>query len=152
MCAEKNKSIDNNNDRSSIITTSPFQWGIRSFVSSCSVWEYEIIILLFELNVLIILDLPNLTTMTFNGKRALGGNGEEECRVKINGKDSFTNTLIMRSKLIVDGIWWFLSPHSIQLNVDLPSLTSINCSRKCELVHNNIGKVILESKCKLSTD
>ena len=55
-------------------------------------------------NTIFILDLPNLTTISFNGKNILQGDGGENNKKVINGHESFDNTLIMKSELKLD--WW----------------------------------------------
>ena len=67
-------------------------------LSSCSIWEYGLIIdLLFLTLTLNNVDLPKLTTISFYGGLALQGDGQYNRRIKMNGYDSYDNTLIMRS-------------------------------------------------------
>ena len=47
----------------------------------------------------LILDLPKLHTISFNGDDALQGDGRDNCKTIINGYESYDNTLIMKSKL-----------------------------------------------------
>ena len=47
---------------------------------------------------LLILDLPKLHTISFNGYGALAGDGRDNRQTMINGHESFDNTLIMKSK------------------------------------------------------
>ena len=47
----------------------------------------------------LILDLPKLHTISFNGEYALEGDNRDNRRITINSHDSFNNTLIMKSKL-----------------------------------------------------
>ena len=48
----------------------------------------------------LILDLPKLHTISFNGKYgALQGDGRDNRKTMINGHESYDNTLIMKSKL-----------------------------------------------------
>ena len=47
----------------------------------------------------LILDLPTLHTISFNGKNALQGDGGDNRKTIINGHESYDNTLIMKSKL-----------------------------------------------------
>ena len=60
----------------------------------------------------LILDLPKLHTISFNGSYALKGDYRDNRKTIINGHESFKNTLIMKSKLkwnemwIV--LWWWL--------------------------------------------
>ena len=45
----------------------------------------------------LILDLPKLHTISFNGDCALGGDWGDNLKTIINGHESFDNTLIMKS-------------------------------------------------------
>ena len=45
----------------------------------------------------LILDLPKLHTISFNGSYALKGDGRANCKTMINGHESYDNTLIMKS-------------------------------------------------------
>ena len=47
----------------------------------------------------LILDLPKLHTISFNGNDALAGDGRDNRETIINGHESYGNTLIMKSKL-----------------------------------------------------
>ena len=47
----------------------------------------------------LILDLPKLHTISFDGDLALQGDGRDDRKTIINGHESFDNTLIMKSKL-----------------------------------------------------
>ena len=47
----------------------------------------------------LILDLPKLHTISFDGWYALAGDWGENRKTMINGHESFDNTLIMKSKL-----------------------------------------------------
>ena len=48
---------------------------------------------------LLILDLPKLHTISFNGDFALAGDDRDNRKAIINGHACFDNTLIMKSKL-----------------------------------------------------
>ena len=59
---------------------------------------------------------------------------------KINGHDSFKNTLIMKSRLknyLQDYDW-----------LDLPSFTTLDCNGKETGIFENIGHIVLESNEK----
>ena len=47
----------------------------------------------------LILDLPKLQIISFNGIYALAGDGRDNRKTMINGHESFDNTLIMKSTL-----------------------------------------------------
>ena len=47
----------------------------------------------------LILDLPKLHTISFNGYDVLAGDSRDNRKTMINGHESFDNTLIMKSKL-----------------------------------------------------
>ena len=90
-----------------------------------------------------ILDLPKLTTISFNGDCALEGDGRDNRKTTINGHESFDNTLIMKSMLKLKLIWIVVDNDDDCL--DLPSLTKIQCQRDCNYNHSFMGRVILES-------
>ena len=48
----------------------------------------------------LILDLPKLHTISFNGEKALAGDGRANRKTMINGHKSYDNTLIMKSMYI----------------------------------------------------
>ena len=45
----------------------------------------------------LILDLPKLHTISFNGPYALAGDNRDNRKTMINGHESYDNTLIMKS-------------------------------------------------------
>ena len=45
----------------------------------------------------LILDLPKLHTISFNGEWALKGDDQYNRKAMINGHDSYDNTLVMKS-------------------------------------------------------
>ena len=47
---------------------------------------------------ILILDLPKLHTISFNGDNALAGDNRGNRKKLINGHESYDNTLIMKSK------------------------------------------------------
>ena len=60
----------------------------------------------------------------------------------INGHKSYDNTLIMKSMLELKLIWIVVDSNSC---LDLPSLTKIQRQDNCGGIHENMGRVILES-------
>ena len=82
------------------------------------------------------LDLPKLQTIAFHNTDGLRGSCNDDRKVMINGRCSYDNTLIMKSRLVET---------NIILYIDLPSLTSIQCEENCRSIHSNMGYVILES-------
>ena len=88
---------------------------------------------------MICLDLPELYTILFtSGNSALRGDCRENCKTIINGRESYSNTLIMKSKV--------MRKEDYDDLLDLPSLTDIHCDGKCWNVHSHIGYIVLESK------
>ena len=132
--------------RSSIITTSFFWMEFILVLSCCSIWKYGMIVDLDLIWFLIIniLDLPKLTTISFNGDWALKGDGRDNRRTTINGHGSYDNTLIMKSilKFKLKVIWVVVDNNDC---LDLPSLTSIQGQVDCLGIHCCMGRVILES-------
>ena len=63
----------------------------------CHVAVFESMWWLFIFISFLILDLPKLHTIEFNGKNALEGDGGFIRKKRINGHYSFDNTLIMKS-------------------------------------------------------
>ena len=96
--------------RSSIIRNRYF-WRIFIFsLSSCCIWKY-VMIVHFHFISFLILDLPKLHTITFNGWNALLGDDGDNRKTMINGHESYDNTLIMKSKLKWNEMWivfWWL--------------------------------------------
>ena len=85
---------------------------------------------------ILILDLPKLHTISFNGGWILAGDCEDNRKAIINGYKSYDNTLIMKSKLKCE---LFCDNDCL----DLPSLTEIKGNS--EYIHRCMGYVILES-------
>ena len=86
----------------------------------------------------LILDLPKLHTISFDGFNVLAGDNRDNRKTIINGHESYNNTLIMKSKL-----------KSIELCyddncLDLPSLTQIQRNDGWN-IHQDMGYVKLES-------
>ena len=85
--------------RSSIIRNR-FFWRIFIWIlSSCCIWKY-VMIIHFHFISFLILDLPKLQTISFNGQQALQGGNRDNYRTMINGHESYDNTLIMKSMWI----------------------------------------------------
>ena len=64
----------------------------------CHIAEFESMWWLFIFISFLILDLPKLHTISFNGKYgALQGDGGDNRKTIINGHKSYDNTLIMKS-------------------------------------------------------
>ena len=67
-----------------------------SFVG-CHTAVFESMWWLFIFIAFLILDLPKLHTISFNGAGALKGDGRDNHKPIINGHESYNNTLIMKS-------------------------------------------------------
>ena len=98
-----------------------------------------------------ILDLPKLTTILIDGRGALFGDDDDNRITIINGHESFDNMLIMKSmlklklKLKLFGLILIDVENNDNNCLDLPSLTSIQGQSDCWGIHENMGRVILES-------
>ena len=71
-------------------------FGLCSF-TYCHVTIFESMWWLFIFISLLILDLPKLHTISFNGEFALAGDWIHNRKTMINGHESYDNTLIMKS-------------------------------------------------------
>ena len=71
----------------------------------CHVAVFESMWWLFIFISFLILDLPKLHTISFNGWNALAGDCRDNRKTIINGHESFDNTLIMKSKLKWNEMW-----------------------------------------------
>ena len=96
-----------------------------------------------------ILDLPKLTTISFNGGWALEGDYGDNRKTIINGHASYDNMLIMKSMLELKlklklKLTWIVVDN-VNDCLDLPSLTKIQCQDNCWNIHYYMGRVILES-------
>ena len=123
--------------RSSIIRNRYF-WNILIFLLSyCCIWKY-VMIVHFHFISFLILDLPKLHTISFNGNSALYGDERANRQTMINGHESYDNTLIMKSK-------WNEMKCELCFDdcLDLPSLTQIKGNQNG--IHRYMGYVILES-------
>ena len=65
----------------------------------CHVAVFESMRWLFIFISFLILDLPKLHTISFDGGFTLAGDGRDNRKTIINGHESYDNTLIMKSKL-----------------------------------------------------
>ena len=63
----------------------------------CHIAVFESMWWLFIFISFLILDLPKLHTISFNGNWALQGDNRDNRKAMINGHDSYDNTLIMKS-------------------------------------------------------
>ena len=63
----------------------------------CHLAVFESMWWLFIFISFLILDLPKLHTISFNGEYALSGDYGDNCKTMINGYESYDNTLIMKS-------------------------------------------------------
>ena len=80
------------------------------------------------------LDLPALKEIVFdNASYALQGDGRTDNKTKINGMQSYDNTLEMIGKNMIDSLFWS----------DLPKLASIRTIGYCRDIHFYMGSVIL---------
>ena len=65
--------------------------------AGCHLAEFESMWWLFIFISFLILDLPKLNTISFNGTYALAGDCQYNRQTIINGHESYDNTLIMKS-------------------------------------------------------
>ena len=63
----------------------------------CHIAVFESMWWLFIFISFLILDLPKLHTISFNGWNALEGDDRDNRKIIINGHESYDNTLIMKS-------------------------------------------------------
>ena len=102
---------ENENDVLDLPLLEIVTFGGLSF-SRCHLAVFESMWWLFIFISILILDLPKLHTISFDGNYALVGDDRAKRRTIINGHESYDNTLIMKSKLkwnemrIV--LWWWL--------------------------------------------
>ena len=120
----------------------------KSSFQNCHVAVFESMWWLSIFISFLILDLPKLQIISFNGSYAIVGDGGDNRKTIINGHESFDNTLIMKSMWIE--IKCELCCYYNFL--DLPSLTSITTSGRCWYISKHMGHVTLESKLKHKTN
>ena len=88
---------ENENDVLDLPSLEIVTFGEYSF-SDCHIAVFESMLWLFIFISFLILDLPKLHTISFNGKNALAGDDRANRKTMINGHESYDNTLIMKSK------------------------------------------------------
>ena len=71
----------------------------------CHIAVFESMWRLFIFISFLILDLPKLHTISFNGAGILVGDPRDNRKTIINGHESYDNTLIMKSKLKWNEMW-----------------------------------------------
>ena len=101
MSEKKGKKCDlneneNENDVLDLPSLEIVTFGGFSFLY-CHIAVFESMWWLFIFISFLILDLPKLHTISFNGQQALEGDARYNCKTMINGHESFDNTLIMKS-------------------------------------------------------
>ena len=87
---------ENENDVLDLPSLEIVSFGGKSFCR-CHIAVFESIWWLFIFISFLILDLPKLHTISFNGWSALSGDGRANRKTMINGHESYDNTLIMKS-------------------------------------------------------
>ena len=88
---------ENENDVLDLPSLEIVTFGVYSF-RYCHIAEFESMWWLFIFISFLILDLPKLHTISFNGKSgALAGDDRDNRKTMINGHESYNNTLIMKS-------------------------------------------------------
>ena len=87
---------ENENDVLDLPSLEIVTFGWSSF-SDCHLAVFESMWWLFIFISFLILDLPKLYTISFNGEYALYGDNGDNRKTMINGHESYDNTLIMKS-------------------------------------------------------
>ena len=95
---------ENENDILDLPSLEVVSFEIGSFMK-CHVAVFESMWWLFIFISFLILDLPKLHTISFDGDNALEGDDRDNRKTIINGHESYDNTLIMKSKLKWNEIW-----------------------------------------------
>ena len=90
---------ENENDVLDLPSLEIITFGGWSF-STCHLAVFESMWWLFIFISFLILDLPKLHTISFNGEYALAGDWRDNRRTMINGHESYDNILIMKSMQI----------------------------------------------------
>ena len=106
MKGKKERNLNENENESDVLDLPSLEmisFGDCSF-QYCHVAVFESMWWLFIFISFLILDLPKLHTLSFNGEYALAGDNREHF-IAINGHGSYDNTLIMKSKLKWNEIW-----------------------------------------------
>ena len=86
----------NENDVLDLPSLEIVTFGVCSF-EYCHLAVYESMWWLFIFISFLILDLPKLHTISFNGDHALRGDNRDNRQAMINGHECYDNTLIMKS-------------------------------------------------------
>ena len=87
---------ENENDVLDLPSLEIVTFGECSFIE-CHLAVFESMWWLFIFISFLILDLPKLHTISFNGNYALRGDNGDNRQTMINGHESYDNTLIMKS-------------------------------------------------------
>ena len=87
---------ENENDVLDLPSLEIVSFGESSF-DNFHIAVFESMWWLFIFSSFLILDLPKLHTISFNGDSALAGDGGYNRKTMINGHESYDNTLIMKS-------------------------------------------------------
>ena len=95
---------ENENDVLDLPSLEIVTFGDHSF-RYCHIAVFESMWWLFIFISFLILDLPKLHTISFNGVCALAGDDGDNRKTIINGHESYDNKLIMKSKLKWNEIW-----------------------------------------------
>ena len=97
--SEKNENENENENENDVLDLPSLE--IVTFVdesfADCHLAVFESMWWLFIFISFLILDLPKLHTISFDGKNALQGDGRDNRKTMINGHESYDNTLIMKS-------------------------------------------------------
>ena len=99
MSEKKEKKCDLNESKNDVLDLPSLEivtFGDFSF-SACHVAVFESMWWLFIFISFLILDLPKLHTISFDGGYALEGDYRDNRKTMINGHESYDNTLIMKS-------------------------------------------------------
>ena len=88
---------ENENDVLDLPSLEIVTFGECSFIEYCHVAVFESMWWLFIFISFLILDLPKLHTISFNGGCDLAGDNRDNRKTMINGHESYNNTLIMKS-------------------------------------------------------
>ena len=86
---------ENENDVLDLPSLEIVTFGENTFIE-CHLAVFESMWWLFIFISFLILDLPKLHTISFNGSGALLGDGRDNRKTMINGHESYDNTLIMK--------------------------------------------------------
>ena len=95
---------ENENDVLDLPSLEIVSFGDRSF-ADCHLAVFESMWWLFIFISFLILDLPKLHTISFNGRGALQGDNRDNRKTMINGHESYNNTLTMKSTLKWNELW-----------------------------------------------